>query len=441
MTFNKKSTYEQHDNEIGSFYKDSVKAFTSNDFLENNLDVDVCIIGGGLTGISSALHLAKKGFSVAICEARLIGWGASGRNGGQLGNGMRKDQFAIEKKLGFEHANELWKLGLESVQISLDLINQYNIDCNIQQGVISAGCFKNDIKDFEFEKIHLEKNYNYFELEIRDQNSIKNEINSNMYYSGLVNRGNYHINPLKFLIGLTNQLVSFNVKIFENTPITKIENKKDHVVVYSNLKQIKSHKVVVGCNGYLDKLLGGIRNKFMPINNYVVATEPLGEKKARNIIKNNYAVCDTRFILDYYRFTEDWRLLFGAGETYTAAFMHQSKDFVRNRMIKIFPMLNNVKIDFSWGGTLAITTNRLPYFGELYNNKLIFAHGYSGHGLALSTLAGKLISEKISGESERFDLFSKIKHVFIPGGDFFRRPIYSSAIFYYKLRDRLRYKI
>ena len=441
MIFSKKNTYEQHDNEIGSFYKGSVKPFNSKDSLEDNIEVDICIVGGGLTGVSTALHLAKKGFSVAICEARLIGWGASGRNGGQLGNGMRKDQPLIEKQLGFERAKELWKLGLESVQTSLDLINLFNIDCNVQQGIMSAGCFKSDIYDFEFEKNHLEKNYNYTELKIINENSIKDEINSDMYFSGIINRGSYHINPLKFLLGLANQLRSLNVKVFENTPITKIENKKDHIILYSNSKKIKSNKVVVGCNGYLDKLLGGIRNKFMPINNYVVATEPLGEKRARNIIKNNFAVCDTRFILDYYRFTEDWRLIFGAGETYTSTFMHKSKDFVRNRMVKVFPMLANVKIDFSWGGTLAITTNRLPHFGELYNNKLIFAHGYSGHGLALSTLAGKLISEKISGESERFDLFSKIKHVFIPGGDLLRRPIYSSAIFYYKLRDYLKNKI
>lgn len=439
MIFSKKNTYEQHDNEKGSFYKNSIKPFNSSDFLENNIEVDICIVGGGLTGISSALYLAKKGYSVVICEARLLGWGASGRNGGQLGNGMRKDQFTIEKKLGFEDANELWNLGLESVQTALDLIKEYNIDCNIQQGVMSAGCFKNDIENFEFEKNHLEKKYHYSKLELIDQNSIKSEINSDIYFSGLVNKGSYHINPLKFLVSLANQLKSLNVKIFENTPITKIENKKDHIVVYSNTKQIKSHKVVVGCNGYLDKLLGGIRNKFMPINNYIVATESLGEKRARNIIKNNYAICDTRFILDYYRFTEDWRLLFGAGETYTAAFMHKSKEFVRNRMIKVFPMLINTKVDFSWGGTLAITANRLPHFGELYNNKLIFAHGYSGHGLALSILAGKLISEKISGVSERFDLFSKVKHLFIPGGNLLRRPIYSSAILYYKFRDTLRF--
>ena len=440
MIFNKKKTYEQHDNEIGSFYKGSVGAFNSKNILEDNIDVDICIIGGGLTGISSALHLAQKGFSVAICEARLIGWGASGRNGGQLGNGMRKDQFTIEKKFGFDHANELWKLGLESVQLSLDLMKKYNIDCNIQQGVMSAGCFKSDINDFEFEKNYLEKNYGYSQLELINQSSIKNEINSEMYFSGLINSGSYHINPLKFLIGLANQLTSLGVRVFENTPITKIENMKDHIILHSKFKKIKSHRVVVGCNGYLDGLLGKVRGKFMPINNYVIATEPLGEKKAKDIIKNNYAICDTRFILDYYRITEDWRLLFGAGETYTSNFMYRSKDFVRNRMVKVFPMLKKVKIDFFFCFTLAITTNRLPHFGNLFNNKLIFAHGYSGHGLALSTLAGKLISEKISGKSERFDLFSKINHIFIPGGDLFRRPIYSSAIFYYKLRDTLKYK-
>jgi len=440
MIFSKKNTYEQHDNERGSFYKDSVKALNSVDFLENNIDVDVCVVGGGLTGVSSALYLAKKGFSVVICEARTIGWGASGRNGGQLGNGMRKDQFTIEKKLGFDYAKELWNIGLESVETSLDLIAKYNIDCNVKKGVISAGCFKKDIEDFEFEKNYLEKKYNYSNLELVDQNSIRDEINSNMYFSGLINKGSYHINPLKFLLGLANQLKLLNVKIFENTPVSKIENIKNHIVVHSNKKQIKSHKVVVGCNGYLDNLLGGIRNKFMPINNYVVATEPLGENKARDIIKNNYAVCDTRFILDYYRFSEDWRLIFGAGETYSANFLKDSKDFVGSRMCEVFPMLKNHKIEYSWGGTLAITTNRLPYFGTLMNNKLFFAQGYSGHGLALSTLAGKLISEKINGHNERFDLFSNIKHIFIPGGDLMRRPIYSMAILYYKWKDRIRHK-
>jgi len=439
MIFSKKNTYEQHDNEKNSFYSNSVRAFKTKDVLENNIDVDICVIGGGLTGISSALYLAQKGYSVVVCEARLIGWGASGRNGGQLGNGMRKDQYTIEKKFGLDIAKEFWKMGLLSVKNSIDLIKKYNIDCNIQQGVLSAGCFKKDIQDFEFEKNHLEKTYQYSGLEIINQKIIKSEVNSDMYFSGMLNKGSYHINPLKFLIGLTNELKNYNVKIFENTPVTSIKNYKDHIIVHTDKNQIKSQKVVVGCNGYLDKLLGKVRNKFMPINNYVVATEPLGENKARSIIKNNYAVCDTRFILDYYRFTEDWRLLFGAGETYTATFMHNSKDFVKKRMIKVFPMLSNSKIDFSWGGTLAITSNRMPHFGQMMNNNLYFAHGYSGHGLALSAYAGKLIADKISGEGDKFDLFSNINHFYIPGIDLMRRPLYSSAIFYYKLRDSIKY--
>ena len=439
MIFSKKNTYEQHDNEKNSFYSNSVRAFKTKDVLENNIDVDICVIGGGLTGISSALYLAQKGYSVVVCEARLIGWGASGRNGGQLGNGMRKDQYTIEKKFGLYIAKEFWKMGLLSVKNSIDLIKKYNIDCNIQQGVLSAGCFKKDIQDFEFEKNHLEKTYQYSGLEIINQKIIKSEVNSDMYFSGMLNKGSYHINPLKFLIGLTNELKNYNVKIFENTPVTSIKNYKDHIIVHTDKNQIKSQKVVVGCNGYLDKLLGKVRNKFMPINNYVVATEPLGENKARSIIKNNYAVCDTRFILDYYRFTEDWRLLFGAGETYTATFMHNSKDFVKKRMIKVFPMLSNSKIDFSWGGTLAITSNRMPHFGQMMNNNLYFAHGYSGHGLALSSYAGKLIADKISGEGDKFDLFSNINHFYIPGVDLMRRPLYSSAIFYYKLRDSIKY--
>ena len=435
MSFIKKKTYEQHDNEEGSFYKDSIKPFKFSETLKSNLDIDICVVGGGLTGISSALNLAKKGYSIALFEARTLGWGASGRNGGQLGIAMRNDQFVIEKRLGFELAKELWNLGLEAVSETTKLISEYNIQCALQKGVISAGFSKQNRDDFHLEIDHMQKYYNFEGYKFLDKHMIQEEINTDIYDSGLINNYSYHLNPLKLLLGLANELVKLKVKIYENTPITKILNDQDGIKIYSANKIIKAKKVIVGCNGYLDKLLGNIRNKFMPINNYMIATEPLGESKAREIIKNNYAVSDTRFIINYYRFSEDWRMVFGGGETFTSRFIHNSKDFVQQRMYRVFPMLKKYKINYSWGGTLAITVNRLPIFGTLMDEKIIYAHAYSGHGLALSILAGKLISEKILGNSERFDFIKRIKHLSIPGGDFFRRPIYSSAIAYYKIRD------
>jgi len=435
MIFNKKNTYEQHDNEIGSFYRATIAPFKFSKTLEENIEVDICVIGGGLTGVSSALNLAKSGYSVALCEARTIGWGASGRNGGHLGIGMRKQQIILEKILGKDHAKELWNLGLESVKESLKLINEYKIDCGLQKGVISAGSYHNDKHDFLFEIEHLQKNYNFDGYKYLNKKQINDEINSNLYHSGLLNNFSYHINPLKFLIGLANELIKYNVKIYENTPVTKLIDEGDSVKIHNYNKIIKAEKVVVGCNGYLDKLLGKLRNKFMPINNYIIATEPLGEVRAKELIKNNFAVSDSRFIIDYYRLSEDWRMIFGGGETFTSKFVHDSKNFVWKRMCKVFPTLKDYKIEYSWGGTLAITVNRLPNFGTLMNEKLIYAHGYSGHGLALSTFAGTLIEEKISGNSEKFNFFQKIKHISIPGGDWLRRPIYTSAISYYKLRD------
>ena len=435
--FNKNQTYEQHDNEKISFYRSSVEDLNSQDQLTSDIDVDICVIGGGLTGISSAINLSKKGYSVILCEARKIGWGASGRNGGQLGIGMRKDQFTIEKKLGLKHAKELWSLGLEAVEDVKNLIKENEIDCHLVNGVMSTACFEKDIDEYKFEIEHMAKNYDFEGYQFFNKEKIREEINSKMYLAGLLNSGSYHLNPLKLTLGLAKVAQKNKVKIFENTPIEKIREEGDRVQVMSKKGLIRANQVVVACNGYLDSILGSKKNKFMPINNYVVATEPLGEKRARELIKNNYAVCDTRFIIDYYRFSEDWRMIFGGGETFTSNFVKNATSFVSKRMIKVFPQLQNVKIDYSWGGTLAITVNRLPHFGTLMNNKVSYAFGYSGHGLALSVLAGKLIGENIHGDHERFKFFSDINHMSIPLGSIFRRPIYSSAILYYKIRDYL----
>jgi len=434
--FNKNKTYEQHDNEKISFYRSSIENLNSKDELNTDIDVDVCIIGGGLTGISSALNLNKKGYSVALCEARKIGWGASGRNGGQLGIGMRKDQYTVEKMLGLNHAKELWNLGLESVDEVKSLIKENNIDCHLVNGVMSTACFEKDINEYKFEIEHMSKNYQFEGYKLFNKSEIKYEIDSDIYLAGMLNSGSYHLNPLKLTISLA-KLIKKNVKIYENTPVLKFYEKNDRVEVITKKGIIKANKVVVACNGYLDSLLGSKKNKFIPINNYIVATEPLGEKKAKDIIHNNYAVCDTRFIIDYYRFSEDWRMIFGGGETFTSRFVKDSKSFVKKRMLKVFPQLKNYKIDYSWGGTLAITVNRLPHFGSTMNNKVIYAFGYSGHGLALSVLAGKLIAENINGCCDRFKFFSDINHMSIPFGSVFRRPIYSSGIFYYKFRDFL----
>jgi len=435
MLNNKKNTFEQHDNESGSYYFHSILKPDLFSHLQENLNADICIIGGGLTGVTSALNLAKNGYKVVLLEARKVGWGASGRNGGQLSFGLRREQIYIEKLLGVNHAKELWNLGLEAVQDVKDYISTYKIDCGIQQGVMHAGYYKKDYVNFHNEIEHLQKYYDFDNFKYFDEKEIQEQINSKKYYSGLLNKSAYHLNPLKLLYGLVRELINLKVMIFENSPVEKIEENHGGVSVFTKHNIINANFAVVGCNGYLDNLLGKVRNKYMPINNYIIATEPIGEENARKFIRNNYAVCDTRFIIDYYRFSEDWRMLFGGGETFTSNFLREAKYFVSKRMYKVFPDLKKYKIDFSWGGTLAITINRLPNFGALMNDKVLYAQGYSGHGLALSTLAGKLIAEKISGTSNRFNFFQSISHFTIPGGNLLRRPIYASAVAYYKFRD------
>jgi gamma-glutamylputrescine oxidase len=341
--------------------------------------------------------------------------------------------------LGLSHAKELWNLGLESVDEVITLIKENNISCHLVNGIMSTACFSKDIDEFKFELEYMSKNYNINGYKFFNSSQIKNEINSDTYLAGLLDTYSYHLNPLKLTIGLAKILKKYKVKIFENTVVENILEKKDFLEICTQKGIIKSNKVVVACNGYLDNLLGSKRNKFMPINNYIIATEPLGEERAREIIKNNYAVCDTRFMLDYYRFSEDWRMIFGGGETVTSKFVKDSSalKFVRKRMLKVFPELEKYKIDYSWGGSLAITVNRLPHFGTSMNNKLLYAFGYSGHGLALSVLAGKLIAEKINGKEDRFNFFADINHMSIPFANLLRRPIYSAAVLYYRFRDYL----
>ena len=326
-------------------------------------------------------------------------------------------------------------MGLEAVQEVKNNINKYQIDCELQKGVLTAGYYKGDSKYFEDEIEYMQKKYNYNKYKFLNQTEINQEIKSKLYYSGMLNEGSYHLHPLKYLYGLTRELIKLKVEIYENSPIKKIIATTNGIKTMTEKNTIQSKYVVVGCNGYLDNLLGKVRNKFMPINNYVLATEPLGKEKALSLIKNNYAVSDSRFIIDYFRLSGDWRMIFGGGETYSGKFLKDAKKFVTNRMYKVFPELKRYKVDYCWGGTLAITINRFPNFGTLSNGNIIYAHGYSGHGLALTTLAGKLISEKINGYSDRFNFFSSIPHTSLPAGDLLRRPLYSMGVAYYKLRD------
>ena len=437
MFTTKKRTFNQHDNEKESFYKFSAPNFPNQIKLNENISTDVCIIGGGLTGISSALNLSNQGLSITILEANKVGSGASGRNGGQLGIGMRKDQFYLEKKFGIEKAKFFWKIGLDAVSNVVNLIEKYKIDCALRQGVLHVGNTKKDYKYFQDEIEHMQKNYNYNNYEYFDHNSIRDEVNSDRYFSGMLLKDSYHLNPLKLTYGLAEQCLANGINIYENSPADKIVDNQKEVIIHSGKNIIKAKKVIIGCNGYLDNLLGSKRNYFMPINNYIIATEPLGKNLANKLIKRNCGVIDSRFMIDYYRFSEDYRLLFGGPETITSHFVKDAKSFVSKRMYKVFPELKKFKIEFSWGGTLAISINRLPIFGTIMNQKLYYAHAYSGHGLAMSIMGGKMVAEKILNKSNNFDMFEQINHFKIPGGNMFRRPLYSSAIIYYRLMDYL----
>jgi len=418
-----------------SYYAATAQALALQPPLSGEASCDVCIIGGGYTGLSAALHLAERGYQVILLEAERIGWGASGRNGGQLGSGQRKDQRTLEKMLGTEWAQRLWALALEGKKTVQSLIAQHKIECDLTPGILQAAWKASDIRWMQEEAEHMHRAYGYEGLRFVPRDEMHSMVASTSYHAGLLDTGGAHLHPLNFCLGLAQACLAKGVKIYEGSRVERIEEGAT-VVLRTSLGSVTAKHVVLAANAYLGKLEPRIAGTIMPINNFIIATEPLGERRARALIRDNVGVQDTKFVIDYYRLSADHRLLFGGGENYSAQFPKDIAGFVREPMLRVFPQLKDVRIDYAWGGTLAITMKRLPQLGRTMPN-IYFAHGYSGQGLNMATLAGKLIAEAIADQMERFDWMAKIKTPRFPGGILFRYPLMVAGMLFYAMRDRL----
>ena len=394
----------------------------------------MCIVGGGYTGLSAALHLAERGYSVVLLEARQVGWGASGRNGGQLGTGQRREERELESRFGKDSARQLFGLGLAGRSLVKDLILRHDIDCDLTPGQLLCAARPAHVGDLERRAAKLAQDYAYPHQRVLGRQALREIVDSPGYHGGVLDSGAAHLQPLNYALGLARACVTGGVRIYEHSLVTGYSGATP-VIVQTSQGEVRARYLVLGCNGYLGGLEPRIADRIMPINNYLVATAPLGDLATR-LISDPACVHDTLFVVNYYRLSRDGRLIFGGGETYTRDFPADLPGFVRRHMLRVFPQLAAVPIDYAWGGTLAITMNRLPHFGRLAPN-VYFAQGYSGHGVSTATLAGQLMAEAIAGTAERFDVFARLPPPPFPGGTLLRWPGQVLGMLWFALRDRL----
>ncbi len=417
-----------------SWYAASVDLPEARPPLRGEARADVCIVGAGYTGLSAALHLAERGLRVAVVEAHRAGFGASGRNGGQLGTGQRQDQIALEKMMGPEDAAKLWDLGLEAVALVRSLIAQHRIDCRLVDGLAWLGFTDAETDELNGYAAHLRDRYGYDKVQPLSVAEAHGLCPSPAYRGGMLDLGAGHLHPLGFALGLARAAEAAGAILYEGTPAHHIDE-GDRPVVRTDKGRVVCDHVILAGNGYLSSLNRKVAARVMPINNFVIATEPLGSD-AKRVLTRNIAVADTKFVVNYFRLSHDGRLLFGGGESYGDRFPRDIAATVRKPMAKIFPHLADVRIDYAWGGTLAITMKRLPFVARV-GSRVLSASGYSGHGVGTATHAGKLMADAIAGEAEGFDTMSRLPVGPFPGGPGLRSPLLALAMSWYALRDRL----
>ncbi|MEP5569270.1 MAG: FAD-binding oxidoreductase [Halioglobus sp.] len=425
----------QNSPHVDSWYAASANQQLSFEPLKGEISADVCIIGGGYTGLSTAIHLRKAGYSVALLEANKIGWGASGRNGGHVGTGQRADQETLEKLVGLDHAKALWGLGLEAVDTVCGLIDEFQVDCELKTGNLHVASKAKEQPWLIEEAEHLQKVYDYQQIRYVDSAELAEMTSGQGFHGGVLDEGSRHLHPLNYALGLAKAADGLGAMLHEGSRVQSYTEGHE-VCVNTDSGTVKSKYLVLACNGYLEKLEPRTAGRIMPINNYMLATEPLSEELARNLIRDDASMSDSLFVIDYWKLSADNRLLFGGGESYTRKFPADIGSFVRKYMLRIYPELANTSIEYGWGGTLAITLNRMPDFGRL-SSQVFYAHGYSGHGVPTATMAGKLLAEVIAGSAERFDVMAKVPSKTFPGGTLLRWPGLVAGMLFYSLRDRL----
>jgi gamma-glutamylputrescine oxidase len=427
-----------------SYYAATAPREQSFPALESNLDCDVAVVGGGLAGLSAAIELAGRGYSVTVLEAQQVGWGASGRNGGQVIAGLACDQSVIDEQLGREASRRVWDMTLESIRLIGERRERFGIDCDWHDGYLSLADSPRKARELQQWQEHMARAYGYQSTWITPAD-MPRWIASPRFHSGVHDPRGGHLHPLKYSLGLARAAAGLGVRIHEESAVLAIDAGST-AVVRTRSGAVRASHVLLAGNVYLQGIAPSLERRVMPVGTYIVASTRLDPALANALVPSRAAVCDTNFVLDYFRPTNDDRMLYGGRVSYSTATPMNLAGSMQRRMALTFPQLQGTEVEYAWGGFVDISMNRAPDFGRLsdvsdgpgraYAN-VYYLQGFSGHGLALTGLAGKLVAEAIAGDAERFDTFARIRHRAFPGGRLLRTPALVAGMAYYRLRDML----
>ena len=421
------------ENHTGSYYAATVNDHTDCAPLRGEQRADVCVIGAGFTGVSTALHLAERGYQVHVVEANKIGWGASGRNGGQLISGIPGEE-KVARGLGRDLEDVFGELRWAGHDIIRQRVAQYNIDCDLKFGYVDVADKPKHLRAFEHDLTRLQQAGFPHEVQLLSRSETSELIGTDAYIGGLLNMGNGHLHPLNLCIGEARAAESLGAVFYEQSPVLRIEHGQQ-ATVHTADGSVTADSVVIAGNAYhlLEKKLRGI---MMPVNSYIIATEPLSDELADSINPRDLAICDQNFSVKYFRMSADRRLLFGKRINYHGHDPEIIKKSHIPRMLKIYPQLQGVDIEYAWGGTIGVPVKRVPLLGRTAPN-VFYCQGYSGHGVNTTHLAGQIMADAVAGTMERFDMFANIKPIVIPGTQTFHKPMVALGMLYYHIRDRL----
>ncbi|SCC91558.1 Gamma-glutamylputrescine oxidoreductase [Thiomonas sp. X19] len=439
-----------------SYYQATARAAPSHAPLEGTVRADVCIVGAGLAGLSAALDLARRGMKVVVLEAMRAGWGASGRNGGQALAGYASEMGPFEQQLGQTAAHAAWNMSLEALRLMQARITQYAIDCDWTPGALTVAVTSKKARALQHWVEHMQTRYDAHHLEWLDGAATRDLIDSQRYCAGVMDPLGGHLHPLNYTLGLARAASVAGAILHEGSEVLTVESGKgeaaagaqDQIQLPASMRtggrarvrtaqgEVHCDHILLAGNTNLGAVAPQLARRIMPVGTYIIATAPLGRERAQALIRNRACVSDNQFVLDYYRLAADDRLLFGGRVSYSTVSPRDLAAAMRQGMLRVFPQLADVGVTHAWGGFVDITMNRAPDFGRIAPD-IAYLQGFSGHGLALTGLAGQLAAEAIAGQAERFDLFTRLRHRPFPGGDLLRTPALVLGMLWYRLRELL----